>query len=722
MRRSKIVAAVAAGLVVTGTAVAAAGTPATAHGTAARVVQLATGDSVSLRQVAGRTAVSVRPLARTGPAAAWTSVTLGGDVYVLPAAARFYAGSVLDPSLFDVTAADPAATGIALDVAFPAGTHPSVPGFTPTSTTATSMHGYLTNAGTRTFGAALLAQWRRDVQTGKAAPASLFGVTRIVRSGATTVHPDFPQVTVVFKAVDAQGAPIPFGFAGLINTDDGRKYVGFLQIVNGEARASVPVGNYSLIAEDDTFDPATFALSSALVTVPDFSVTTNMQRVPINFGAATVTPSISTPRPAGLLQLTLEWLRTVPHGGLSYSIAVGQGGSLRIAPAPAPVHGQVDLETTWQLTGTPTSGSPYRYDASYLDEGAIPADQSRTVSAGQVAQVNSRFYTDGPSRLTAFGRSGFYPFDDFIFTELLPSTAPLVRTDYLVAPAAARWLDAYIAAPTDFDPFNGFVSDEPRYYPAGSTQTIDWLRGPLGPGIPQPANGTTFFFCPGCSTDRSVSVFFAPIVDSTPGHVGSIDAPDPETVVATFRLYRNGKLIQSEDNSAGDVVPVPAGAATYRAEEETYLGVAGFQKSVHAVTDLTFHTTPGSGGALPSGWLCPTRGTCTTLPLLTASVPLPTDLTGVMPLGADSFTFTLAPSAGAPATTVPAAQLSITLDGGATYRPVPVSALGHGRFRATITHSAADAGSSVGLRVSGSDTAGDTIAETVDDAYVVANS
>lgn len=725
MRPSKIVAVLAGVLVAAGGAAAAAGTAPTAPTAAAAgtsVVRLVTGDSVSLRTLDGHTSVAVRTLARSGPAASWSSLRINGDLYVLPTVAKYYAGSVLDPSIFDVSAARPGAS-VPLDLTFAAGTHPSVPGFTTTSSTSTSMQGYVTPTGTRTFGTALLAQWRHDVQAGRTAPTSLFGVTRIVRSGAAApVQPDFKQLTVVLKATAADGTLVPFGFVGLINTDDGRKYTGFLVISNGEARASVPVGNYSLIAETDSFDETTFAVSTSIVTLPDFSVTRNMQRVPIDFATATVTPSIRTPRPAALSTLSLEWLRTVPNGGLGFSSAFGAGDSVKIAPAPAPVHGQVDWATAWSLTGTPPDGLPYRYDAAYLDEGAIPADQSHTVATADLAQINADYYTDGGPRSALFGRTPFYPFDDFVFTELLPMPAPTARTEYLEAPASASWLDSYISHATDNDPFNGFVTDEPRVYPPGSTQSIDWLRGPLAPGMPQPANGTRFFFCPACRSANAVSVFFAPIVDTTPGHVGYLDAPDADTTVATFSLYRNGKLLEKDVNRTGALVKVPAGAAAYKAVEETFAGLTGVQRSTHAVTELTFHSDGGQGGALPDGWICAVRDTCTVLPVLTARVPLPTDLTGTMALGTNTFTVTIAPTAGAPAATVPAAHLSISTDGGTTYRAVPVTALGNNRFRATITHPAADAGKSVGLRVSGNDTTGDAITETVDDAYVVANS
>lgn len=715
MRTKSVIAGLAV-LGLLGAGSATAQVPAASSAAPARTVHLITGDAVSVRQVGGRQSLTVAPLSSSGPAASSSRMNVGKDLYVVPAIARYY-GGVLDPALFDVTRQLGAST-VKVTVTHAVGAHPSVPGLTVTSSTATALHGYLTAAGTRAFGTALLAQWRSDLRAGHRFGTALFGASRIASTAPTTVHPGFPQVTLIIRATDAQG-PVGVGTVTLINTDDGRKYNGSLFLQNGQARASVPLGNYSLIAEDDVFDPTASTLSIKLLTVPDFTVTTNKQQESLDFRSATTVPSISTPRPASESALNLEWARMVPQGGTSYGFLADSTVSFAVAPAAAPKHGTAEWETQWTLDGT-APGNPYRYDASYLDSGAIPANQHRVVTAAEQATVASRFHSDRKHG-AAFGRSAFYPFDDFIFTALFPATAPLARTDYLVAPPAANWLDVYIGAPTDQDPFNGFVSDQPRYYPPGSTQRIDWLGGPLAPGIPQPTDRSSFYFCSACRSEDQLAVFFAPIVDSTPGHAGTFDAPDATTTVGTFSLYRNGTLLTSENNSAGDIVDVPSGPATYTAVAETWAGRSGFTRSTHAVTTLTFRSAAGAGGALPGTWACPVGGaTCTVLPVLSASVPLPTDITDTMPLGSSTFTFTVAPSAGAPPVTVPSATLSISTDGGHTYRSVPVTALGGNRFSATITHPASDAGKLVTVRVAGADTAGDALAETVDDAYAVA--
>src|SRR5206468_4670507 len=90
--------------------------------------------------------------------------------------------------------------------------------------------GYVTPSSARTFGAALASQAVADSQAGWPASSKMFGsVTRIGPdlSVPASVTPDFPQVTLIIKAISHTGGPIPFGFGLLMNADDGRKYAAF---------------------------------------------------------------------------------------------------------------------------------------------------------------------------------------------------------------------------------------------------------------------------------------------------------------------------------------------------------------------------------------------------------------------------------------------------------------------------------------------------------------
>lgn len=712
-----VVAAATGALVAAGPVALAA--PGAAVAAPARIVELVTGDTVRIASTPqGRTAVEVVTAARSGPASQWSRLAAGNHFYVVPAVARPYLGGVLDPALFDVTAPVDGAT---VDVTFPKGHPAAVPGLTVTSSTATTAHGRLDTTGARRFGAALLQQYRRD-GAGRTAPTSLFGATRIARSGVTPpVRPDFPQVTLTIRTLLPTGKPGGFGAVGIVNTDDARKYVSFVFPENGLAKVSVPLGHYGLIGDIGTFDAATATSSDAIVSVPEATVSRDGQTIDLDARTATVVPSISTPKTAALSQLDLEYDRLVGPGFLGSGFTFGPGSEVRVAPAAAPVRGRVEFLTHWVLNGTPDRGTPYRYDAGYEDAGAVPADQHRIVATSQLATLDARYGTGGSPTTGYFGRTPVYTFQFFVGFFLGGQPAPLVRTEYLLAPPSATWLDSYIGAATDFNPFNGIVDDGLRVYPAGSHQKVDWLRGPLAPGVVEPTNGASSFVSNSCRTAGSLTLALAPFTDTTPGHIGSI-VPADDSVVQTFTLARDGTRIVRRPDATGGIFTVPTGRSVYQATVTTDAGFTGFTVSTHAVTTLTFPSSATTGAPLPTGWFCPSGDAATLLPLLTTTVPLPTDLAGTMPIGANSFVFQVSPAAGTPSATVVGVHLERSVDGGASYTAVTVTPLGGNRFRATITNPAAQAGRAVTLRLSGHTAGGSAITQTVTHAYTVAGS
>ena len=110
---------------------------------------------------------------------------------------------------------------------------------------------------------------------------------------------------------------------------------------------------------------------------------------------------------------------------------------------------------------------------------------------------------------------------------------------------------------------------------------------------------------------------------------------------------------------------------------------------------------------------------CTVLPLLHATIPLPTSLADTLPVGATTFDFTVARIAGAAPAAVTAATLSTSTDG-TTFHPAKVVALGQGVFQATIVNGAVLRRArrlATGHRVR---RRGSTISQTVTAAYQVA--
>jgi hypothetical protein len=687
-----------------------------------RAVTLLTGDSVVLRTAGHRTSASVRAADRSGPQGQFLAESLAGHTYVLPSEVRPFVGSVLDPSLFDVAALAAASSAgrIPVTVTAPAGSVIDLPGFTATSHSGAVSTGYLATSSAAALRNDLISAWRRVVAPGAVAPTALFGgVTHLSLTGAVSpVQPAFPQVTLIIKVLNASGRPSPEGFIGLVNTDDSRKFATFVPYYNGEVRVSLPYGHYGGITDDASFTATSFV--DRLVPIADYTVSRNLQTLTFDARTATVRPSVQTPAPASLNTLSLEFDRGSGRGGIGSIFLYGAGSQVYVAPTPTARYGQLHWLTTWSLAG-PTSGAQYSYDLSYLNTGSVPARQGHTVTSGQLATVHARYYSE-KRRTAEFVRTPYYPFQDGIFSEFAALPTPEARTEYINAPPSAVWLDQLLAYPSDDNPFGGFFLDGPRIYQAGSTRAVDWLRGPLAPATAAPTEGDAGFFCPACRTANKLGVDLAPVTDTTPGHVGYLDEVEGHGPVASFVLYRNGVRVGGGQDVTGGLFTVPPGSATYRIHATTDRRADSVLTSTTTSTDWTFRSGATGGAPLPAGWDCGigTSTHCTVLPLLRATVPLPTSLSDTLPVGTTTFDFTVARVAGATPSAVTAATLSTSSDG-TTFHPAKVVALGHGTFRATVVNGSSLAGHGVSLQVTASDAAGSSITQTVTNAYQVAS-
>jgi hypothetical protein len=208
---------------------------------AVRGVTLVTGDSVRVTKDAkGRTIVQGLPATRRGVGAAFQTVTTPKHTYVFPASARPYLGRFLDPTLFDVTtlsAGAGAGARIPVRLTFTGTAVPAMPGVTVTSSAAGAASGYLTPASARRFGAALAAQYLADAKAGFPKQATLFGATKVFAdvSVPPVVRPLYPMRTLIIKVLDSAGAPVPFGFVNVYNTDSFAKFFNFAIVQDGEA-------------------------------------------------------------------------------------------------------------------------------------------------------------------------------------------------------------------------------------------------------------------------------------------------------------------------------------------------------------------------------------------------------------------------------------------------------------------------------------------------------
>lgn len=695
-----------------------------------RGVTLVTGETVRVAKDAkGRTIIAGLPATRSGAAAAFQTVTTPKHTYVIPASARPYLGRFLDPTLFDVAAPSGAGTRARIPVrlTFTGTAVPAVPGVTVTSSAAGTAVGYLTAASARRFGAALADQYRTDAKAHFPSRATLFGATKVLAgaSAPPVVTPNYPMRTLIVKVLGSDGAPVPFGFVSVYNTDSFAKFLNFAIVVDGEARVSVPLGTYGFDTAVDTTDAAG-NFGFAVVTKSDYVVSAQNQVVTIDGRTATSRLSVRTPRSADqqVEEFDIARLDAAGTGAFSSGYAVLGPGVIDVAPAQAPTSGTLSSGASWALTGSPLSGTPYAYSLHFGGADGIPTRQAYSVTTPQLATFTSRLYVDVAPRSGGLLTYPMTPDSLFGGGWSFPVQLPSNLVTYVNAIPGAVWFTTVFGSPDPYsNPFAGAIDDGPRLAPAGTTSSADWGRGPVLPNVPVETTGSAAsgFDCPTCRTARRLQVALNFATDSTPGHsfetFGSLDG----TPVARLRIYRNGTLISDKSDTGFARVAVPATSGTYRILDEVDRRPSLALQSLTTRTEITFVSAAGQGGSPPSTWTCSLGTGCAVLPLLRTAVELPTNLVGSVPLGTSSIDLTVSHIQGAPATAITGGLVEIRRPGGA-WMKLPIRALGAGTYRATLTTTTADAGSAFDLRVTGADAARGRIVQTSTSAFAVAGS
>lgn len=723
LRRTPAVLGVAA-VVVTGLA-PTAGAETVTSADATHTVTLVTGDRVVVQDVGGRQTATVVP--RPGSSSDFVNQRIDGDLYVMPATALPYLGSSLDRSLFDVSALirDGITDQVPVQVTASAGSTGAGSNGAGSTWAAVDVPGVrdgkVTAESGAAFGAALAAQAGRDAKNHFADPGPLFGTVSQVRLAAPgapqQVHPNFPMHTVRILTVNGANTPVDAAL-GVINTDDSRNFNAFPYSTAGEARLSVPSGDYGMVAWFPTFDP-TGRVTSVRVVVQDIVVSGD-QTVTIDASKATSQITVSTPKPSNLTSESLEYFRSAQTmGSQGYGFGVGNGTAYVAPSAPAKVGGfHFNVQTHSESpAGT---ASPYSYDLKIDNDGALAANQHYKVSADQLATLKESYYSDKPARQEGMARIIFLPYEIFGFGQFAPFAAPLQRTEYVLGGPDLLYSDALLASMATG---GGFSPSGFRNFAAKTTMPVEWLRGPLAPGLSTPSAGTTSWLCSACRRDDTIRVGLVPVLDSD-GHSLYLDPPTTGTVSTShFQLLSGGKALIDAKDVVGGEVAVPAAQADYKIVYDQTRTAPWFDQSTVSHSEWTFGSAHSAAQTVPDGWVCdPVTGKatdCSALPLVTAAYQLKTGLDGTAPAGPDQVVVTFGHAPGGQNLPFQKADIQVSFDGGATWTPTFLADLGGGRYRAQWTNPASTTGGDVSLRVSATDVAGNSLTQSVTSAFSV---
>lgn len=690
-----------AGLVGLAPATAAAAPSATSP-----TATLITGERVTARTTAdGRVLFDVRPAAEKGMARALVHLRLGDRDYEVPGTALPYLGRGLDLSLFDVQAL---------------------------------LAGAPLPADPATFGSALAKQFNEDTARGHYGGQGLFadGKSFALAGKRPAIRTRSVMRTVSVDATDIAGNPADTGVAFLYNTDDGNLLdpnENLNYFSGGTAKFSAPDGNYSALGLFWTIDADGNPTEVRFSALPEFAVKGD-KTVRVDASRATSKLTWVTPRPALLDDTGFLFRRAAQTGpALLVDFDAGPGVPISVSPTSVPVRtGALQTYPYSRLVSPPGPGTPYEYVLQKASTGTIPK-QRYVITTQDVAAVEATYFSEYSS-LGLRQRSGMFAFEDVSGRVSHPIQLPRKQTEYVSAAPDLRWFGGFskYVLPGPFPGWAGGQHEAFHSYAGGSAVTENWNKFPLHPAGEAALLPLTDGSAPqqpaATRAGDLLRLKITPFSDNEPGHTGfGFYGETRDTITGHYTLTQDGTTV-AEGSPVGSTElalaqEVAPGPSTLGLTIDAGRTGPMYHHSTATHTEWTWQSRHAEGVTLPPALYCargdvgPDRA-CAAEPMLTLGYAVgglrPDGSTLAGPQSLDLTVGHLQQSASAPVT---AATVQYSTDG-TTWHDATVTPRGGGVFHAEF---AADTdsyrGTDVSLRVTASDAAGATVAETVTAAY-----
>lgn len=669
---------------------------------------LITGERVSVRTTAdGRSLFDVQPAVGKGMARALVHLRLGARDYELPGTALPYLGRGLDLNLFDVGAL---------------------------------LAGAPLPADPATFGPALAKQFKEDNARGHFGGQGLFaGGARFALPGARpAVQPRSVMRTVSLDATDIAGHPADTGVAFLYNTDDGNlldpnESVNYF--ASGTAKFSAPDGNYSALGLFWTADADGNPTEVRFSAQPEFAVKAD-KTVRVDASRASSKLTWVTPRPALLDDTGFLFRRAAKTGpALLVDFDAGPGVPIAVSPTAVPVKtGALQTYPYSRLVSPPGPGTPYEYVLQKASLGTIP-QQRYVITAKDVAAVDSTYFSEYSS-LGLRQRSGMFSFEDSGGRVSHPIQLPRKQVEYVSAAPDLRWFGGFskYLPSSQFPGWAGGQYEAFHTYRGGSAVTEEWNRFPL-----HPVGGVALLpLDDGSAPEQPAAtragdllrVSITPFSDNQPGHTGfGFYGEARDTITGHYTLTQDGTtLAEGTPDGSTELTLEQAVAPGPSALGLTVdAGRTGpmYRQSTATHTEWTWKSQHVEGVQLPPALVCVRQRegidrSCAVEPMLTLGYAVgglrPDGSTVSGPQSLDLTVGHLQLSAASPVT---GATVQYSLDG-TTWLDAAVTPRDGGVFHAEFAAVPESfRGSDVSLRVTASDAAGATVAETITAAYHV---
>lgn len=496
-------------------------------------------------------------------------------------------------------------------------------------------------------------------------------------------------------------------------------------MVDGIARVAVPAGHYAAYATFYQTDSQGYDTKDSLVAIQDFEVpaTGAVSTQTLDARTATSQIGVSTDQPATPDTYLDAIVRTPVAGPAVYAFQVdGPSAVLDVNPAPKAVVGSAAFAVEWNST-SPTYQYTLAYSADHVDANQSYVAHDADLAKGTDTLAGEPEYGTLPRALSAG------PADAAIGLMIGGHFANGGTVTTYHTPGA--W-NRGLVGPLSFTPgqkiLGPVLSSDAVEFARGETVPHIWNQGPMAPGVRRHAAADPGDTCGACAGGGGLNVTLSSAGDSNEDTSGQ---PIAESETRSF--YWNGQPISAPPQVPwwfGLLLPsVPAGPATVRAVMDTDRTMTGATQSTKTHTDVSFRCTGQADPAAtpPAGNPClaaqiagKPAAPCQILPVLTITYRLaglsamntsrlPVQVLA-LDIGHESF------GGHGPQAPVTAARVSLSTDGGTTWRDVPTAgAFGH--YVALWQNPAA--GTSLTLRVTARDAAGGTILQTVTNPYTV---
>jgi subtilisin family serine protease len=520
---------------------------------------------------------------------------------------------------------------------------------------------------------------------GRAPAGGQFGGALVATSGgasartAVVVDLEPESYDLVVNGIQRSGERAAHYSASMVDVATG-EFLFLDRDADGALRRRVPIGKYLLSGSVQG--------SGAVYTHDSFSYPNLTVSGPttIDLDARLAKPvSITLPDPAARLSLLqtgfqrVYGTRTYTVGGFSFGGSIAHVGLAHLGPEAPPDEVIGQLSTSW----TAKDGAEFYGLAWYL-KGRTHTGLTKVVRTSDLATVRVDVGAVQPGEYVTIGNSSSpHGRGEWNWGAIEPFTAPGVRTEYYGGENADWSRRMNVQSPTGY---RGGLEGPPKPYTPRKTYQESFYHPVFGPSLTD-NRGRPWLY-----RDENELVANLPLFGDGAGNAGRA------TAMGATKLYRDGELLAENDESGYGRFTLPDGAAEYRLTTDAVRTTSSLSTKVSAAwtfrSDRTARVT-----ALPISVIRYT-------PKLDAGGTAPAGGVFQVPVSVQS-------QAGAARTRQRITSAEVSYDSGATWRPVPVN----GGCVLRLSHP--EDAKSVSLRATAGDRSGNTVEQTIIDAYLL---